>query len=494
MTKNSHSNDKVKDRSDVKSILETIETMYDTCQNVLNTYTQTSLMLAISIEAEMLLMKLSVMKERWNYHLPFKEACSVDFYDWGKKIEKMSLSFVGPDEIGDSGEALSEFCPSKHFMLDLYTLLSENAATEGTSAYYRELDIQKLVNSQEKILKQITKKWPDYKVKFSDLVANEVNRHIGGILQPIADRSFSVQMTCYEVLKQLSAVLYELYDMPKGVIQRDQFARLADRVVNEQEYGGRKAQQSAGRDVKDLKNTTPEDEWEQRREGEIQASIEFINELKYGRQVFSFLGRNYDINGRYAGLGKFFNRIRRDISTEELPLLIEQLFRIKYLLEDQRQTEMTENTVKPMDTMASPASQKVEVELQTVELPTFFVHDLRVNKEATALMLKLLRASGQFMGRNLTKQEKEGPGKAYAKWKWNHLLKAFTELGMIDDGTTQTEFASFLALVLPGRKTANILQSIYRNCDKMNNNTLADVKDLFMPVITMITGDKKVIH
>ena len=487
MTKNNHSNDKAKDRSDVKSILETIETMYDTCLNVVNTYTQTSLMLAIAIEAKMLLMKLSVMKERWNYHLPFKEASSVDFYDWGKKIEKMSLSFTGPDETGDSSDALSEYCPSKHFMLDLYTLLSDNVATEETPVYYRELDINKLINSQDKILKQITKKWSDYKAKFSDLIASEVNPHVGGILQPLANRSFSVQMTCYEVLKQLSAVLYELYDMPIGVIPRDQFARLADRVVNEREYGGRSAQQSADRDVKELKNTTPEDEWEQRREDEIQASIEFINELKYGRQVSSFLGGNYDIKGRYSGLGRYFNRIRHDISKQELLLLIEQLFRIKNLLEDQRQTEMIENTVKPMDTMASPASQKVEVELQTVELPTFFVHDLRVNKEATALMLKLLRASGQFMGRNLTKQEKEGPGKAYAKWKWNHLLKAFTELGMIDDGTTQTEFASFLALVLPGRKAANILQSFYRNCDKMNSNTLADVKDLFMPVITMIS-------
>lgn len=58
--------------------------------NVLNTYSQTALMLSIATEGEMLLMKLQVMLDRWRYHLPFKEACTVDFYDWSKKVEKMS--------------------------------------------------------------------------------------------------------------------------------------------------------------------------------------------------------------------------------------------------------------------------------------------------------------------------------------------------------------------------------------------------------------------
>ena len=135
---------KMKDKSDVLSLLLSIETMYETCQNVLNTYTQTTLMLAITIEAQMLLMKLRVMKERWAFHLPFKEACTVDFYDWGKKIEKMSLSLVGPEETSEADEILTEYCPSKHFMLDLYTLLPENADSEQSPAYYRELDMESM--------------------------------------------------------------------------------------------------------------------------------------------------------------------------------------------------------------------------------------------------------------------------------------------------------------------------------------------------------------
>ena len=469
------------DRSDVKSLLENIESMYVACQNVLNSYTQTTLMLAITIEANMLQMKLSVMKDRWLEHLPFKEACSVDFYDWGKKMEQMSLSLVGPEEAAEADEMMTEYCPSKHFMLDLFTMLPENTATEEASAYYRELDIGKFINNQEKILKLITNKWPDYKYKFSELIAQKVCNRTGDVLNPLADRSINIQMACCEVLQQLSVVLYELYDMPKGVIKRDQFVRLAERVVNENEYGGRKAQKSARRDVDNLKNTTPEDEWEKRREEEIQASIDFINELKYGRQVFAFLGHSCDINGRLAGLGKYLNSIRRDISVEELSLLIEQLYRIHYLLEDKRQEESAEEDTKPEATEKRSDAQDSHLQ-KPLELPKFFVHNLRVCAEATEELIRTIRTIGQYLGRNLTKQEKEGPARPYVKWKWNHLLKAFVDLELVVADTTQTDFANFLAQVLPNRKVANILQSIYRNCDKMNDSIVADVKDEFMPV------------
>lgn len=481
MSKKTLSNDTIKDRSDVKSLLETIETMYTTCQNVLNTYTQTTLMLAITVEAQMLLMKLCVMKERWAYHLPFKEACTVDFYDWGKKIEKMSLSLVSPEENGGD-EPLSEYCPSKHFLLDLYTELSDESDAGESLAYYRELDIPKFISNQEKVLRLITRKWLVYKYKFSDMVAQKVNSRTGNVLQPLADRTVNIQMTCCEVLQQLSATLYELYDMPKGVIQRDQFARFAERVVNEAGYGGRKAQQSARRDVDNLKNTTPEDEWDERCDNEIKASIEFINELKYGRQVFTFLGRSYDIQGRYAGLGKFLNSIRKDISADELYLLIEQLYRIHYFLEEKSLTETSESDAIPAAEAPAPSSVADDQSADIV-LPTFFNHDLRVHAEATRLMIVTLRRVSKYMGRNLTKQEKELPeARPYVKWKWNHLHQAFKDFGIIDDDTSQSDFAGFLVRVLPNRKLANILQSFYRNCDKMSASILADVKDEFMPV------------
>ena len=483
MVKMNHPVDRHTDRSDVKSLLENIESMFLSCQNVLNTYTQTALILAITIESKMLQMKLCVMKDRWAKHLPFKEACTVDFYDWGKKIELMSSSLAGPEESSENDDVITEYCPSKHFMLDLYTMLPENAVTSDSPVYYSELDIPRLISNQEKILRLITKKWPEYKYKFSDLIAQQINQRTCEILPPLADRSISIRMTCCEELQKLSATLYELYNMPKGVIQRDQFSRLAERVFNEEDYGGRKAQQSARRDVDNLKNTTPEDEWEKRRETEIEASIDFINELKYGRQVFTFIGHNHDINGRYAGLGKFLNSIRRDISVEELSLLIEQLYRIHYLLEDKHQSVSSETAAQSENTDTHTSG----IITPTASLPMFFTRAMRTNAQAAEKLLGSLRKAGPYMARNLTKQQRQQPeARPYVDWKWNHLMQVFIEFDIISEKTRQSDFAEFLADILPDRKSGNILQSMYRNSDNRDPDILADVKAEFRSVRRLI--------
>ena len=90
--------DNLSDNSDILSILESIETMFDVCRKVHNSYTQASLMLSITTEAEMLLLKLRVMQDRWKTHLPFKEASTIDFYRWATKIEQMAIAVGGTDQ------------------------------------------------------------------------------------------------------------------------------------------------------------------------------------------------------------------------------------------------------------------------------------------------------------------------------------------------------------------------------------------------------------
>jgi len=52
-------------------------------------------------------------------------------------------------------------------------------------------------------------------------------------------------------------------------------------------------------------------------------------------------------------------------------------------------------------------------------------------------------------------------------------------------GTTQADFAKFLALAL-GKKKENIIQSIYRNCDKKSASVVADIREEFMKVKDML--------
>ena len=131
--------DRKQDKSDVLSLLTVIKRLFETSQEVLNTHAQTALMLSITLEAQMLLMKLRVMKDRWQYHLPFKEACRVRFDDWSKRMERMAESLFPTEEEDGENEQVSEYCPSKHFLLDLYETLPENASSPEHVPYYKEL-------------------------------------------------------------------------------------------------------------------------------------------------------------------------------------------------------------------------------------------------------------------------------------------------------------------------------------------------------------------
>lgn len=489
------------------SLLLSIESMYQTCQTVLNTYTQTTLMLSITVEAQMLLMKLQVMKERWLYHLPFKEACTVDFYDWSKKVEKMGQGLWTADEEADSGETMPEYCPSKHFMLDLYEKLQEEQSTDrGASSYYRELNISKFIAAQDKMRKQISKHWKRYQYEFSDMIARQIDGRIGDVLQPLAGRSVVIRMTCCEVLNQLSQTLYQLYEMPPGIIQRDQFARLAERVINEPEYGGKKAQTNARRDMENLKNITPEEEWEERCENEISASMDVINEMKYGCKSFHYLGRSYDIKGHYSGLGRFLNSVRRDISEDELADLLEQLFRLLYFREDLEQLRIAASPLEVEDTLSLSASssgstkdsravyqKRKNTKAEMPKLPFYFHERLAENDEARQEFYKTLHHCGFYIGRALLEEEKRNPEiNGYNGWKWCHLREAFMNMGVIRKDTPKKSFAEYLETVFPFLDADNVKRGFNSRGTIPDqaafNRIVREIQDEFKPVIDIING------
>lgn len=494
------------DKSDVLSLLLSIESMYQACQTVLNTYTQTTLLLSITIEAQMLLMKLQVMKERWLYHLPFKEASTVDFYDWSKKVEKMGRGLWTADEDADAGEVMPEYCPSKHFMLDLYEKFQEEQIPDRDDAgYFCELNISKFIAAQDKMRKQITKHWKMYQYEFSDMIARHIDGRIGDVLQPLEGKSVVIRMTCCEVLQELSKMLYQLYEMPSGIIQRDQFARLAERVISESEYGGKKAQFNARRDLEYLKNITPEEEWEERCEDEIDASIEVINEMKYGCKAFHYLGRSYDIKGHYSGLGRFLNSVRRDISEEELADLLEQLFRLLYFREDLEKIRIAAQSIEaeeptspsvPIPLTSQKDSRAVylkrkNTKLAMPKLPYYFHEQLAENNEARQEFYQTLHRCGFYIGRILVEEEKrDSEINCYNGWKWSHLREAFMNIGLIRKDTPKKSFAEYLAAVFP-YLSADSVKRGFNNRGTIPdqaafNRIVREIQGEFKPVIEII--------
>ncbi len=510
ITTKKQSTDKKQDYSDVLSMLESIETLFVACQKVLNTYSQSALILSITNEAEMLLLKLQVMKERWEYHLPFKEASKVDFYDWGKKVEFMSQTIGGAEVAGTPGLSLAEFCPSKHFMLDLYECLDESPSHNGGSKYYTELNINKFISTQDRLCRLITQEWwSTYKYSFSDLVVRELAPRIKDVLQPLADWSVNIRLTCYEVLTKLSTLLYQLYEMPKGVITPEQFARLAERVLSEQEYGGKKASMSASHEVDTIKNGTPKAEWPRQREEEIKTTTELISEMKYGRRVFDFLGDDYNFSNYLPGLGQFLVSVRGIISKGELYDLMELLYRNLFLIEDRNQqasAEAKQNAkaaAESRETVVVQPAQKDALAVQRKrklikperpKLPYFFVEALANNDKATDKFYDTLHHCGFYMGRALLDVEKhDSKVSCYEGWKWKHLREAFVKLGFIPADSAKKGFAEFLANVFPYLGSSNVQRSFNSRGgadDPVSNRRIvADIIKEFQPVKDIMTGN-----
>lgn len=461
-------NDKQQDKSNVQFLLCSIERIYSLCQDVLNTYAQHALMLSLAIESHMLLLKLRVMRERWQYHLPFKEACRVDFEEWSLKIKTMSHSF-DTAETDEYREPVVKYCPSKHFLLDLYDVLPENASSNGYSPYYRETNVKRFLAVQEQMREEMTEKWlSHYKQHFSDYVIADLKQTESLELAHLSNDGETIAKVCRDVLSALSAELYELGDLIEPDIQTEHFSRLAERVFDETEYAGRAARKSARHDVKEWKNKTPKRKKDLTRKEEIDTSIKIISEMHYGRLLAEYIGDDYEINGHYEGLGQFLHRVRKHITKTDLADLMEQLYRIRFFRENKEQedaaaAEKIALTSAPRARDEGPADIKIP---QRPKLEHFFRKELSGDADATSLFYDILHRCERYMFGRFTDDERASLDvKMYKKWKWNHLRVAFEEAGFIEKGTEKKYFAEYLSKVFPYHSTDSIIRSVQRHSE-----------------------------
>lgn len=401
------------DNSDILSILESIETMFEVYQKVLNIYTQTSLMLSMTTEAEMLILKLQVMQERWEVHPPFKEAISVNFYEWSRKIENMAKAIGGVEASGDEGFSIDEYCPSKHYLLDLYECLDESPSHNGSLPYYAESNVTKFIAEQTRMRNKLARKWKEYQSQFSDLVPKELEEHLGGVYKPLAEGGVTIKMTCHTVLRDLSVALYNLYDTTHVRMNGDQFARLAERVFEEEDYGGSQVKSNVEHEVNELKNSTPEDQWEARREEELRVSIDLVKYLKLESKVFNHLGRDKTMLDNPAGMGRFLWSVRHNISRSDLNNLFELLYRIAYLSKDRELQTVVEQSATPEQPQPEPKDaegvyrKRKATTLQKPSLPKFFNEKLASNETAIDCFYETLHHCGFYIGRTLLQQRRK---------------------------------------------------------------------------------------
>lgn len=513
-TSRKQSPDNMKDSHNVLSMLQTIEAIYKACQAVLNSHSRSLLLLSLSLEAQMLIYKLRIMNKRWRHHLPFKEACTVDFFDWGKKIKSMSKSLSELDEGDDGEEKISEFCPSKHFMLDLYEYSQDQASALDYKPYYEETNIPIFLSRQDKILKSITAGWADYKERLSQaVIENQKPETVCHATTQLHGQRNEIQRSCSEMLQLLAEQLFKLYDILNGVFSRDQFARLTERIINESEYKCRKAEMAAKNYIANLKNTTPEEELPAVLQTEIQLSLDAIAKMKYGNSVSRYIGGSNYIEGHYSGFGRFLYSLRSEIDPEELKQIMEQLYRIHYIhaeIEQQEEVRRAEEAAleaqKAEDAakLAEAAHQSGKTASETYairtaakprspQLPSFFSSELAGNAEALKEYYRILHNIGFHTGRTLLPAEKTAPKtKHYAGWKWKHLRDALSEMHLIARSTTQKGLADYLADVFPYLNPDSVKRSfnnkgLNKEDPRISRRIVADIIDEFSPVMKILS-------
>lgn len=495
--------------SDVLSVLNNIEAMFRMSQNVLCCHARNGLLFSTAMEAQMLALKLATMAERWNEHIPFKEACKVNFIEWAKKIEQMSQYLHDLDTDADVTVDFNTYCPDKHFLLDLYTrLLAEEDGqaghSHGGSPYYTETNVDKFVKEQDRLHRTLAEDWLDYLDRFSELtgrhvVANAQNYSAAESQAEGKGYDFSAELfnsqiaymsddsdiciACCAALAELSRNLYALNGRLERSFSHRHLVRLTERILMEREYGGVDISKKVHAEIAQWKNATPDDEIDNGRNEEMQKAYNNIVGMKFRRNFQDYVKYTPDIDQKKKEIGKFLFHCRGDITKAELKVFMENLFRIILHREDQLRDMVEEPAGEPAPAPMTTPAQKAT----SPELDIYLSGRLSSSYESKCLFYSLLQNVEPYICRQLTlEQKKKDSVRKYEGWSWGHLKQAFTKLGLIEAGLSDKDFFTFLSMALPDRTPSSISQGYYRTKHDPKDGIVEKVVEEFRQVKEMM--------
>jgi len=470
-------NDQQNDTSDVKSLLETIDQLYQVSCSVLNDHTQTSLRISIAIEAQMLLLKLQAMNRRWKIHLPFKEACQVDFFDWSERMSVISKEMASSAS-DDAQRRFKKYCPSKHFLLDLYAMLMDQE--EGKDKpYYEETDTKVFIEKQDLMRTCVSDQWKEYVTAVSDRTIDELASKGNADIVLHYDADY-VQTICCKVLDDLSEELYALNQRLTTPISRKDFSRLAERILIEGDYGGNYAFLKAKAKVNTWRNNTPYDRIETERDEKIEEAIAEIEKTKFGGQFMQNVKIHKDFDSQRDSFGKFLFSLRREITKDDLSKLFELIFRIYHLRRVSEQDEQDEREAD--DATGHAAFGQMEPGTVNPPLPVEFSQNFRSNDEAVAKFFELLRKIGPYLNTQKRKGEEGTDISQFRSWKWMHLEDALIKMKLLVSNVGKRTFSDFIHSVFPDRSSDSVYRALYRTDESTYHSTVGDIVRFFHPI------------
>ena len=474
LTYNNAAIDKRIDSSDLLSMLNVINHLYEVSRIVLSSYSAAAVLMSLAVEVQTLLTKLRAMRQRWEIHLPFKEASSVDFVSSSKWAEQLS-NLIGT---GDCRSCLnpSSKVPSCHCLFDLYheaiQSSRENAETIDLAdplqliRYHSTIQAD-LTNSREQCLDTI-----------SQLVSARLNESKGLNISAIGNLT-EVRSTCSVLLKELSNELYQMHEQQVKIFNAQDYERLAIRILQESEYEGRIAQREARDVMHNWRNGVPEGKLEESRKEQIENTKEEIRRTKHGVKLEQYVNLDADFSSQLSEFGRFLFNRRRDITRDELRQLIHLVYCVYYY-----QTDALQNAESPkVKPIAADASSDT-----CPALPVGFQQELRDSQVAVNCFYRILKRIEPY----INNRGADAPGSTpelcakYKDWSWYHLQTAFEKLGFLSKNSNNKAFADFINSLFPHRSVASVQRTLYRNNNVNSPNIVADVVREFQPVLSLV--------
>lgn len=481
-TSATYTGDTKPDSADVLSLIQVIERLYEAGRSVINRHSATAVLMAMAVELQTLLVKLQAMHRRWEVHLPFKEASTVDFSLWSNKVAQMAAAMRGGDcrNCMDVGSDI----PSCHCLADLYDLAQSQTAETATNTI--EADAKQML-IRRSTLQDALRGQRDLCVEaITQMVTLQLSVKHTLDLSPLTDLQ-TCRTVCASLLTELSELLEQIHLQQVKFISDQEYDRLAARILLEAEYDGPKARREAREMVVNWRNGVPVKSLDHERQQQIEQVKEEIRKTKHGVKFEQYVDLDKELLSQRSEFGRFLFKRRCEISRSELRELIRLVYAIYYYRQDARQPiGQTNPAADPIDLPTVNSDRQTSDILHQISdcptLPTDFSQKLRDSQAATMCFYRILIKAEPFINSGKPEGCSEDDLAHYKDWTWCYMQMAFEKLGFLPKGSSKAPFADFIHQLFPRRKKESVERSLHRNTNPNSPNIVADIVKEFSPV------------
>ena len=467
-------------KSDILVILENIEQMLKCNAKVVNGYASNIQGMAIAVEAQALAQKLRLAADRWRNKLPFKEACDVDFKEWGKKMLN-ARNVIMEENAGCYTDAIREFEPDNDFFIDQYYQIKNKDLltskdfpryyeTDDAFLFYEEItscreeieDDKTIITSDigKNVLSQLVDEYyHSYDVEgeveppFYEYEYNKMRKQRSQSLENWlmdCDKSFTVSICVETALEDLTDALHYAHRVlicPEESTYKDLYERLSVAYFYE-------SINEANDDFQKWLNSTPK----KKRLGMMKAKLEKEKNKFFSGKWKNGLENFFDIDNienvlEGTDAGKFLYRYRNDLSLDEAGRIIAQYHKIALFLGE---IDKMENEGK---TGAAEAKEMPVQEEKKMELPVIFNSTIRGDAKATNMIVDAIRELAKTTGH---KSKTISGGKT-----WGHVKESLVINGYIDNDCSGAAFGRAIEAICTDKTRACVEQSLKRYNNKM---------------------------